>query len=103
VTAPVCRPASTQDSAIDRVLTHEARWALVRGKALAVLTSLPDSCVDAIITDPYSSGGFTRSDRLEPTSNKYVQTGTELERPEFAGDTRDQRSWYPARGQGPRR
>jgi site-specific DNA-methyltransferase (adenine-specific) len=31
------------------------------GGALAVLRSMPDASVDAVITDPpYSSGGFTR-------------------------------------------
>lgn len=69
-------------------------WRLIHGEALRVLTELPDASVDAIITDPpYSSGGFTRGDRLGSTSDKYVQTGTMVDRPDFAGDTRDQRSF----------
>ncbi|MBV9945309.1 MAG: hypothetical protein JOZ69_00490 [Myxococcales bacterium] len=57
----------------------------MRGEALAVLQSMPDACVDAVITDPpYSSGGFTRGDRAALTSGQYVQTGTKIRRPEFA-------------------
>lgn len=52
------------------------------------------SGVGAVITDPpYSSGGAFRGDRAQSTSTKYVQTGTEAYRPEFAGDNRDQRSF----------
>jgi hypothetical protein len=81
------------DADFDDVLAGRSRWVLLRGRSRSCVP-LPDACVDAVITDPpYSSGGFTRSDRLEPTSNKYVQTGTKLERPEFAGDTRDQHSF----------
>ena len=50
--------------------------------------------VDLVLTDPpYSSGGMTRSDRNLKTSDKYVMTGTDLIRPEFSGDNRDQRSF----------
>lgn len=68
---------------------------LIRGDALASLQAMPSASVDAVITDPpYSSGGFTRGDRvLEATAAKYVQGGTFTERPDFAGDNRDQRSW----------
>lgn len=34
-----------------------------------------------------------RGDRQERTSLKYVQTGTLVQRPDFAGDTRDQRGY----------
>ncbi len=71
-----------------------ARWSFRRGEALAVLRSLPDASVDAVLTDPpYSSGGFTRGDRQQDTTSKYVQSGTLIERPDFAGDTRDQHSF----------
>jgi site-specific DNA-methyltransferase (adenine-specific) len=71
-----------------------ARWVLNRGDALGVLRSMPTASVDAVITDPpYSSGGFTRGDRAGSTSTKYTLTGTQVERPEFAGDNRDQRSF----------
>ncbi len=90
--------ASPRDTAgepdVGAVLTGVARWALVRGEALSFLRSLPETCVDAVITDPpYSSGGLTRSDRLAPPSRKYVQTGTKTQRPEFAGDARDQHAF----------
>jgi site-specific DNA-methyltransferase (adenine-specific) len=49
---------------------------------------------DAVVTDPpYSSGGFTRGDRTLSVAEKYIQSGTQVVRPEFSGDNRDQRSW----------
>ncbi len=76
-------------------MTHpidlSARWTMLQGEALRTMIDLPTSCVDAVITDPpYSSGGFTRGDRMASTVNKYVLTGTQIERPDFAGDNRDQ-------------
>lgn len=57
------------------------------------LRSLADDSVDLILTDPpYSSGGFTRSDRNLKTSTKYQNTGTVDMKPVFYGDNRDQRS-----------
>jgi site-specific DNA-methyltransferase (adenine-specific) len=68
--------------------------ALYRGEALSFLQSLPSASVDAVITDPpYSSGGQFRGDRANDTGAKYVQTGTKVERPDFAGDNRDQRAY----------
>jgi len=60
-----------------------------------MLDILPDvTGFDALITDPpYSSGGAFRGDRTKLTVDKYVQGGTATYRPEFAGDTRDQRSF----------
>jgi site-specific DNA-methyltransferase (adenine-specific) len=50
--------------------------------------------IDAVVTDPpYSSGGQFRSDRTQSTVAKYVQSGTQAYRPDFAGDSRDQRSF----------
>jgi DNA modification methylase len=70
------------------------RWVLHHGDALAVLRSMPDASVDAVITDPpYSSGGFTRGDRSLPPAMKYTMNGTKIERPAFSGDNRDQRSF----------
>jgi DNA modification methylase len=64
------------------------------GDSLDILRRLPTGSVDAVITDPpYSSGGLMRSDRNLKTSDKYVLTGTAIERPEFFGDNRDQRSF----------
>lgn len=71
-------------------------WADLRaGDALDLLRFLPPDSVDAVITDPpYSSGGFTRGDRVAQSTNaKYTQTGTQKLRADFAGDNRDQRSW----------
>ena len=66
---------------------------LYQGDSLSLLKELPDHSVDAVVTDPpYSSGGFARSDRNQKTSSKYVINGTAVERPEFFGDNRDQRS-----------
>ena len=69
-------------------------WELRRGDALAVLRTLPDELVDAVITDPpYSSGGLHRAARMAKTSKKYVDSRTATARPEFLGDNRDQRSF----------
>lgn len=67
------------------------------GDALAVLRHLDTASVDALITDPpYSSGGFTRGDRVgqSPTA-KYVTSGSSssVDLATFAGDNRDQRSY----------
>lgn len=68
-------------------------WTVIHGEALAALLDLPGACAAAVITDPpYSSGGFTRGDRMAATSNKYVMTAL-TQRPEFAGDNRDQRGY----------
>jgi site-specific DNA-methyltransferase (adenine-specific) len=67
---------------------------LYLGDTLHVLRTLPDASVDAVITDPpYSSGGLHRSDRNQSTGTKYVQTSTQIVRPDFQGDNRDQRSY----------
>lgn len=69
-------------------------YRLHHGDCLEILRTLPAASVDAVITDPpYSSGGFTRGDKTNVTSKKYVTTGVITERPEFLGDNRDQRSW----------
>jgi site-specific DNA-methyltransferase (adenine-specific) len=72
---------------------------LYRGDALDVLRRLPDGSVDAIITDPpYSSGGAFRGDRTRSAKEKcegggYVNGKPPVDRPDFAGDNRDQRSY----------
>lgn len=69
-------------------------WKLVRGDGVRMLMEMADASVDAIITDPpYSSGGAFRSDRQQATGTKYVNTVTEIQRPDFAGDNRDQRAF----------
>jgi site-specific DNA-methyltransferase (adenine-specific) len=44
------------------VLAGRARWCVVEGDALALLASLPDACLDAVVTDPpYASTGDAAS------------------------------------------
>lgn len=65
---------------------------LWHGDCLEILPSL--SGVGALVTDPpYSSGGQFRGDRTASTVSKYVNSDTWAYRPEFAGDSRDQRSY----------
>jgi len=88
------RAATPADVTGGLMLRPDERWRLVGGEALAQLASMPDGSVDAVITDPpYSSGGFTRGDRTVDTTTKYTRTGTQVQRPDFAGDNRDQRSF----------
>lgn len=68
----------------------QKKWTLIRGDALRELERIESESVDAVIADPpYSSVGTA----TQATGAKYVQSGTKLVRPDFAGDTRDQRSW----------
>jgi site-specific DNA-methyltransferase (adenine-specific) len=72
----------------------DEQLSLYRGDCLAVLETLPAASIDAVVTDPpYSSGGAFRSDRMQNVQTKYVQTGTNIDRPDFAGDNRDQRAY----------
>lgn len=65
---------------------------IYHGDALDVVPGL--SGVGMVATDPpYSSGGAFRGDRVRGTVEKYVSTGTLAYRPDFAGDTRDQRGF----------
>lgn len=66
---------------------------LYGGDALAALAAMPDASVDALVTDPpYSSGGFTRGDRMASTGAKY--SSAEVTRnDDFTGDNRDQRGF----------
>ena len=62
------------------------------GDAMQIIPHLKK--IGAVIVDPpYSSGGNFRSDRQQATTTKYVQSGSQLYRPEFSGDSRDQRSF----------
>jgi site-specific DNA-methyltransferase (adenine-specific) len=66
---------------------------IYHGDAFDVLHDLAG--IGAVITDPpYSSGGQFRGDRARSTVDKYVNSDTAAYRPEFAGDTRDQRSFF---------
>ncbi|MGV3564189.1 MAG: DNA-methyltransferase [Nocardioides sp.] len=69
---------------------------LYAGDALAVLASLSSASVDAVVADPpYSSGGMVRSDRMQGTHAKYVQSDSVSGHAiaEFSGDNRDQRAY----------
>lgn len=68
---------------------------IYHGNALEVLATLPKLDVQAVVTDPpYSSGGQFRGDRMRSTVEKYVNSSTQPYRPDFAGDTRDQRAFF---------
>jgi site-specific DNA-methyltransferase (adenine-specific) len=70
------------------------RSTVVLGEALAVLATLADGTVDAVITDPpYSSGGAYRSDRMAPAREKYQASSILAPRADFTGDNRDQRAY----------
>lgn len=65
---------------------------IYNGDAMQIIPQLEN--IGAVITDPpYSSGGAHRSDRTMSTVSKYVNSDTKAYRPEFAGDSRDQRSF----------
>lgn len=69
-------------------------WEMHRSDALRWLTEYEGPPFDALITDPpYSSGGQFRGDRMGSTDSKYTQTESQGVRPDFDGDTRDQRSF----------
>jgi hypothetical protein len=92
--SPSADGANSEPGGPAPVVGAGGRWVLHRGDALAVLRAIPDASVDTVITDPpYSSGGFTRGDRSLPPAMKYTMNGTKIERPAFAGDNRDQRSF----------
>lgn len=65
---------------------------LYKGNALEILRTLPDSSVDAVITDPpYSSGGLHIGSRTKAPSQKYTDNDIHAD---FSGDNLDQRSWF---------
>lgn len=60
---------------------------------LKALADIPDATVGMLLTDPpYSSGGMFRADRSSATSVKYQDSDAE-KKPEFYGDSRDERSF----------
>jgi site-specific DNA-methyltransferase (adenine-specific) len=79
---------------IAEALAGSRRWVVMEGEMLEGLRTLPTASVDALITDPpYSSGGAFRGDRMLDTNAKYVNSENAGQRPDFAGDNRDQRSF----------
>lgn len=68
---------------------------LYLGDAVEILATLTPGSIGAVLSDPpYSSGGCFRSDRSMATSAKYQSSEHRGLYPEFAGDTRDQRSYF---------
>lgn len=68
---------------------------VIHGDALTVLSGLDGIAVDAVVTDPpYNSGGRTPSERTgRSTRRKYVSSDAGHTLADFAGDSRDQRSY----------
>lgn len=65
---------------------------LYQGDCLAVIPCLAGT-FDAVITDPpYSSGGQSKGNRAASTGKKYLNSGGGSW-PDFAGDSKDQRSY----------
>jgi site-specific DNA-methyltransferase (adenine-specific) len=75
-------------------VSDDGRATLHHGDALALMLTMDDASIDAIITDPpYSSGGLYRGDRAQRTAIKYTDAKRAAVLPDFSGDNRDQRSW----------
>lgn len=69
-------------------------WTMILTESYAWLRDQCATPFDGLITDPpYSSGGFTRSDRAATPASKYRSADAKSELPDFAGDNRDQRSF----------
>ncbi|MFD4123905.1 DNA-methyltransferase [Streptomyces globisporus] len=70
-------------------------FSLHQGDALSVLATLPDNCVDSVITDPpYNSGGRTAKERTSRSARqKYTSADAKHVLPDFAGENMDQRSY----------
>jgi site-specific DNA-methyltransferase (adenine-specific) len=70
-------------------------FSLHQGDALAVLSGLPDGCVDSVITDPpYNSGGRTAKERTTRSAKqKYTSADAKNDLADFTGENMDQRSY----------
>ncbi|MDT0382310.1 site-specific DNA-methyltransferase [Streptomyces sp. DSM 42041] len=70
-------------------------FSLNQGDALAVLATLPDDCVDSVITDPpYNSGGRTAKERTARSARqKYTSADASHGLADFTGENMDQRSY----------
>lgn len=70
-------------------------FSLHQGDALSVLSTLPDNCVDSVITDPpYNSGGRTAKERTSRTARqKYTSGDAGHTLADFTGENMDQRSY----------
>ncbi|MEU9397775.1 site-specific DNA-methyltransferase [Streptomyces sp. NPDC048324] len=70
-------------------------FSLHHGDALSVLATLPDDCVDSVITDPpYNSGGRTAKERTSRSAKeKYTSADAGHGLADFTGENMDQRSY----------
>ncbi len=67
---------------------------LLLGDCLAHLATFEAGRFAAVVADPpYSSGGRTHGQRARSTSRKYRRSDAATMRSDFAGDSRDGRSW----------
>lgn len=69
---------------------------LLSATALALLSTLPDESVDAVVTDPPYAAGATLADKALGTVSKYTATKKRCPFPDFEGDTMSQRAWTNA-------
>ena len=68
-------------------------WTLYQGESVSGIETFESAQFDALVTDPpYSSGGFTRSDRSSSPAQKYTRSDSmsPLLLPDYSGDNRDQ-------------
>lgn len=73
---------------------HGNGWEVHHGDVLRLLMDWPSDSIDGLVTDPpYSSGGMMRGDRAGGALDKYVRAENRDKRPDFVGDSRDQRSY----------
>lgn len=71
----------------DQVVVHQ-------GDALSVLKTLPDSSLQAVVTDPpYSSGALTMAGKQTDPAKKYQSSSVTKSYPPMLGDGKDQRSF----------
>ena len=69
-------------------------WEVLQGDSLLVLPTLKPNYYGALFTDPpYCSGGRTAGEKAKSPSDKYCSGGASGARPDFEGDSRDQRSY----------
>ncbi len=89
------RNARWTEAQWDKALALRESAVLPCWDSCTALESCPDGVFDAVNTDtPYSSGGLYLSSRTKSTREKYVGSETVLRYDDFAGDARDQLSWW---------
>lgn len=65
---------------IQAVLSGEKRWTVVQGDALEQLKTLPDECIDAVVTDPPAGIGFMGKEWDSPRGGRvpWIEWLTEI-------------------------